>query len=321
MHAVCVTGGSGFIGKRLVERLCASGKTIHLLTRKNLIDVQQRRYFVADLADENTSLVRLLDGVDVIYHCAGETKNTSLMRALHVGGTLRLLAAVRLQIEKTRKPIHWVQLSSVGAYGPPLGAAHDERVVLESTPLWPIGEYEVTKTLADEFVQQFGKAEPLFSYSILRPSNVIGPEMSNQSVRALVLMIRKQFFFYIGSRSAVATYVHVEDVVAALILCGSHLNARRQVFNLSNDCALAEIVEAVALAYGLRPPSLCLPEIPLRFLVKSLSKIKSLPLTQERIDALVKKTHYPNIKIAEYLGFLCESSIPSSIANLFAKSR
>lgn len=313
----CITGGAGFIGQQLVRRLESGGIELVLLTRTAPKNDTNRQYFVADLADKETSFTGLLDGVSVIYHCAGEIKNPALMHSLHVDGTARLLAAVGRHIKATQQPIHWVQLSSVGAYGSSVGAAHDVRVVTEATPTAPQGEYEKTKTVSDELVMAFAANEPLFSYTILRPSNVIGSSMTNQSLRALVGMIKKGRFFYIGSRSAVATYIHVEDVVSALLLCGNDERAKGEIFNLSNDCSLSDIVDAVALASEIASPKLCVPEQPLRILVKLITRLGRSPLTQARIDALVRRTYYPATKIKEVLGFVPQQAIPRVVAVMF----
>lgn len=317
MKSVCVTGGRGFIGRRLVAALRELGWSARILSRVKSDSDIDNLYCLGDLVDDRTSLADLISDVDIIFHCAGEVKNTSLMRALHVDGTARLLEEVRRQINTTQKPLHWVQLSSVGAYGPPQGAAHSERIIVETTPCAPVGEYEITKTLSDKLVEKFAETEPLFSFSILRPSNVIGPTMSNQSLRALVHMIKRRLFFYIGSKYSVATYVHVDDVVAALVLCGIHANARGQVFNLSNDCLLSEIVNAVCLQYNLPSPNLCVPEFPVRVAAKLISSVINTPLTQERIDALVKRTYYPTDKIEKSLGFKQRFLIPAAVAKMF----
>ncbi len=314
---VCLTGSTGFIGQGLSSKLEDNGFDVLMLTREYKPNTSKKRYFIANLTDDNVLLDGFLDDASVIYHCAGEIKDTKLMYELHVNGTKRLLQAVDKQIKGTQKPIHWVQLSSVGAYGSASGLANEHRIVTELTECNPIGEYEVTKTIADELVKELAATQPLFSYTILRPSNVIGPSMPNQSLRSLVQIIKKRLFFYIGSRTSVATYIHVDDVVDTLILCGTDLRARGQVFNLSNDCNLSEIVSAVAKTSGIKPPTLCLPEKPLRFLVKNLSPIKNIPLTEQRIDALVRKTHYPSKKIKDLLGFVPQRNIPKSVPLIF----
>jgi len=317
MITACVTGGAGFIGRILAENLLKSGVSTRLLTRRKAGRKERYSYFEGDLTDENSSLKGLMDGVDVVFHCAGEVINDRLMRILHVDGTKHLLDEVRAQIEIAGKPLHWVQLSSVGTYGPPQGPARSQRVVDETTPQIPCGEYEVTKTIADELVREFAKSEPLFTYSILRPSNVIGPTMTNQSLRAMIKMVKKKLFFYIGSRSAIATYIHVNDVVDALMLCGIDPRAHGQIFNLSNDCELSEIVNAIAIASKLPVPNICIPEAPLRLIVRFLSMFITTPLTQERIDALVKRTHYSTEHIEKTLGFVPKYPIPASIASMF----
>ena len=317
IKGICVTGGRGFIGLRLVAELTRIGAQVRVLSRTPRSDDQNTTYYVGDLANAEGDLSGLLADIDVIFHCAGEVKEPALMRPLHVDGTARLLKAARHQIRLTGRPIHWVQLSSVGAYGPPAGAAHESRVVVETSPCSPVGEYEITKTLSDALIEECACIESLFSFSTLRPSNVIGPTMSNQSLRSLVSMIEKRFFFYIGSKQAVATYVHVDDVVAALVLCGSHADARGHIFNLSNDCLLANIVDAVARHNNLPSPTLCLPELPVRIAARLGSLVAHTPLTQERIDALVKRTCYPTTKIESRLGYVSKFFIPTSVASMF----
>ena len=316
MMNVAITGSAGFIGQALVLRLHTEAVQLRLLSRRELINTAEE-VFIADLTKSTDTLDGFFDGIDIIYHCVGELTNQAVMRSLHVDGTANLLQAAKKHIDTTEQPLHWVQLSSVGAYGAPKGRADMEREVTETTPTAPAGEYEVTKTLADEMVMQFAETQPLFTYTILRPSNVIGKKMTNQSVRSLVNIIKKNRFFYIGTRSTIATYIHVDDVADALALCGTDSRARAHIFNLSHDCKLTEIVDAVAKHVGLTPPKLCIPETPIRLLAKFFSLLGKTPLTQSRIDALMKRTSYPNKKIKELLAFTPRHSIPGTVATLF----
>jgi nucleoside-diphosphate-sugar epimerase len=152
--------------------------------------------------------------------------------------------------------------------------------------------------------------------SIVRPSNVFGASMPNPSLRSLGAMVRRGLFFYIGRAGAVATYVHVDDVVATLLCCGTDPRARGETFNLSNDCLLEEMVGGMASAFGVRKPSLRLPEPFVRSGVYLAAKIAPIPLTQARIDALVARTRYPCLKLEQKLGFAPRLSVPDSIGEL-----
>jgi nucleoside-diphosphate-sugar epimerase len=318
---ISIAGATGFVGSRLLAECSKLDNEIRYLSRKKRKSIFNAKLILADLDSTVDKLVPLFDDVSIFYNCAGEVKNTSLMYKVHVDGTALLLEAVKIVLKEKKKPIHWVQLSSVGAYGPPEGAANTYRVVTEETPEKPNGEYEVTKTLADQLVVNLAQVEPLFTYTILRPSNVIAADMPNQSIRSLVKTIQKGLFFYVGTRSAVATYIHVDDVVAALLKCGNDIRARGHTFNLSNDCALTEIVSSIAQASGISKPRLRVPENCLRFLTKILLKFKDIPLTQSRIDALVKHTYYPFTKIEKVIGFVPQHDIPQSIISMFVAEK
>lgn len=314
---VCVTGGAGFIGSALVKALIARGDNVCMLTRGSSSKIKGAKVFSGDLIGDIPKLIRFVKGADVIYHCAGEIRTEALMRPLHVEGTGKLLEAVAVVLRETKKPIHWVQLSSVGAYGSSENDAHLPQTITEDSPHMPRGEYEITKTIADMLVHDMTAKERLFSATILRPSNVFGAEMTNQSVIGLMAMIQRGLFFYIRSRTSVATYIHVDDVVTALVLCATVPAAKGRLYNLSNDCLLQEIVDALAVEMKVRRPTLCVPEWPFRILVGMTRRFVRLPLTDERIDALTRRTCYPLDRIKQELGFEPRYAVPAAMANMY----
>lgn len=310
---VSVTGGSGFIGKLLCEALDEQDVDVTLLSRQQ--GQGNQRVVLGDLTIPSEALDLFVANCDVLYHCAGEIKNTEIMYGLHVRGTANLLAAVERRIRATNKPFHWVQLSSTGAYG----AQADVTKVNEKFRPAPVGDYEVTKTISDELVISLSLREPLFTYTIVRPSVVIGPTMPNQSVFQLADMVRRKLFFYIGESSKnVATYVHVEDVVRALLACGADPRAAGETFIVSNDCPQKDVIEAFARYAQVGSPRVVVPEAIIRWSVRIITSLIKLPLTQQRIDALVKKGGYDSGLIQERLGFSFKRSIPDSIPEFLA---
>jgi nucleoside-diphosphate-sugar epimerase len=311
---ILVLGANGFIGSRLVRLLKEQALSIRVLTRKPaLFDATQLEVFAGDLTDPQLNVDDLLSGCDVVINCAGEIRNEQLMPALHVDAVERLLSAVGRARSRTGR-LRWVQLSSVGAYGP---AAGRERIVTEQTPANPQGTYEVTKTQADELIMSHPALQGDFAdWAILRPSNVFASDMPNASIRQLGAMIRKKLFFYVGYKEAIATYIHADDVAAALVRCAVDPRASRQLYNLSNDCPFSEVVNALAAAQGVSSPRLRVPEGVVRLAVWVAGNVTRLPLTQGRVDALVNKTAYPIGKIRDELNFVPRYSVPAHISEV-----
>lgn len=311
---ILILGANGFIGAPLLKKVISLGHDIRVLSRKSggeypkAVEVVQ-----GDLLNEQLDCDRLVASCDVVFNCAGELRNEQMMPALHVDSTARLLDALtrRLRINPDDR-CHWVQLSSVGAYGP---APRVDRVVTEETPPNPVGVYEVTKTQADELVISVAQT-PGLTFSILRPSNVYGPNMPNNSLRQLAAFVRRRIFFYVGFKRPIATYIHVEDVVTALLMCGFKEEAKGQIFNISNDCFMDEVINGLARSMHVSPPFLKLPEFLVRFAVFCVAKTGLVPVTQERVDALMVRTRYPIEKLERELGFVPQYSVPVTIGEI-----
>ena len=299
----CVSGASGFVGKRLVEKLISQGFLVRVLTHNRKQSFPKGvQIFYADLTSATCNLKRFFSGCDVFFHCAGDTKNPEHMYALHVDGIKRLLKAFSYEITLTGHPMHWVQLSSVGVYGKSINHSVGVRKITELSKNQPYGEYEITKAKADKLLLEAAKSG-IFSFSILRPSNIVGIGMPNQSFRGLVESIIKRNFFYIGSIHSVTNYIHLDDVVSALFICSRSSSAINQIFNLSNDCKLSDIVLSLSLDKKMKHKRIIVPEWLVRFIIGVASNFFKLPLTQNRIDILVSRTYYPNAKIKRLLRF------------------
>jgi len=305
---VGITGASGFIGSALAGRHLDAGHIVRCLTRRpHTIAYPGVRLFEADLERPDDTLVRFADGLDVLYHCAGEVVDVRRMHAVNVEGVRALLRAAAGRIGR------WVQLSSVGVYGP-----HQSGVISEDTPVAPRGIYERTKADADALVMEAGRLRHVASCTVLRPSIVFGPGMPNQSIVQMARMIQRRLFFFIGRSGASANYVHVSNVADAMVLCGAAAEAGGQVYNLSDWCTVEDFVGAIADALGCQRPRLRLPEPPVRQAVRVMNRLAALPLTDSRVDALVNRSRYSIQRIRHDLKFSVAVPIPVGLARLVA---
>jgi nucleoside-diphosphate-sugar epimerase len=285
---IAITGGSGFIGKQLVNRHIHRGDQVRLLSRKPALEDINAQYFLGDLSDSSVDLSSFLDGVDILYHCAGEINNESLMHELHVNGTQRLINVARGKIGR------WVQLSSVGAYG-----ACRAGTINENSKEQPLRVYERTKTESDNIVKNSS-----IPYVILRPSNVFGKDMPNESLRRLLELVRKGLFFFIGKENeSLVNYVHVSDVVDALLLCGSDKKSLGEVFNLSQSSTVENMINSFSFEMESEKKILRLPKYFVRVIAAVLGWIPSFPLTSSRVDALTGRCIYNSTKVQKVLGF------------------
>ena len=111
---VLVTGASGFIGGAFLKHALSKGLNVRVLTRNpNNWRVQPRLEVVFGDLSSQSDWSELLDGIQIVVHAAAETNDPVLMPVVNVHGPERLLhAAVHAGVKR------WVQLSSVGSYGP-----------------------------------------------------------------------------------------------------------------------------------------------------------------------------------------------------------
>jgi nucleoside-diphosphate-sugar epimerase len=290
---VALTGASGFIGRVLLNQLLAEGWKVRVLTREPEMwsRVESVDFFAGDLV-ETKDWSAFLVGVDVLIHAAAEIRHPDLMMAVNFRGSERLLHAAI-----TAGVCRWVQLSSVGAYGLTVSGLIDE-----STPENPVGAYEMTKTLFDRLLLNTDLRSSL-QICIVRPSNVYGRGMSNQSLFQMMKMIRRGWFSYIGPAGASANYVHVHDVVSAVVLCATLPQAAGKTYNVSDWTTLENMVQAMSKGLNVMPPNRRLRLGPMILLARLLQWIPRCPLTVARVRALSNRARYSTKLIEQDLGW------------------
>jgi nucleoside-diphosphate-sugar epimerase len=306
---VAITGATGFIGRHLMTRHLSAGDDVRYLTRKNIEVDSRAQMFHGDLTSVDV-LQEFLEGVDVLYHCAAELQNESKMYATNVIGTRNLIEAAKGRIGR------WVQLSSTGVYGKP-----QDEIVEEYSPLNPGSYYEVTKLESDRLVLE-ATAKGKLSSIVVRPSNVYGPHMINQSLFRLVTMVNRGLFFYIGKPGALANYIHVENVVDALVLCARSKNLNSgSIYIVSDQCTIESFVNDIAITLNVKPPRFRMPKYLVRATVSVLALIPGFPLTMSRIDALTSQAFYSTKLIRKDLGYRPRISIKEGVSELVGSQK
>lgn len=243
---VLVTGGSGFIGSHLVEKLIEKGYDVRVFDQ-----IKSRRkdveWFQGDLLNQNDILLACKD-VDVVYHLAAiadvgvAVSNTNICININEVGTVNLLKACT-----SREVERIILASTTWVYG------RAEGIVDEDSPI-PLPEHIYTKTKIgqEHLVYSWNKHFGL-PYTILRYGIPYGPEMrSNMAIAVFVRKaMKKEPITIFGDGKQGRCLIYVEDLawgnVAAL-----NTVAKNQVFNLAGTrfITINQIVDELRKLFG-----------------------------------------------------------------------
>ena len=297
---ILITGSTGFIGSAFISHARTMQCSVRVVTRRPYMFSPyspELEVFYGDFTS-TSDWSEVVRGVDVIINIAAELTNISTINSVNfVGPSLLLKAAQHAGVKR------WVQLSSVGAYGP-LQAGF----VCEDWPELPQNPYEVSKTCFDKHLIS-ASLNSQIEYCILRPSNVYGSGMRNQSLSSLLLSIRNHTFCFIGPAGSSANYVHVDDVVQALSLAVLHRNACNKTFIVSSWAPFEDLVEGLALGSGLKMPSLRISILLARLLALPSKFLSFWPLSSSRIAAMTSSARYSTHSIEAELGWASSVSV------------
>lgn len=216
----CVTGGTGMVGKKIVDHLLAEGYGVRVLTRKALTDHPRLSYISGDLCDQEV-LNRFVSGADIVFHCAAELHDVSMMQSSNVEATEALITACQSQPVR-----YFCFISSAGVVG-----LTNTLVVNESTPCNPQNEYEVTKAAAELLVAQH---KPGTTTVMLRPTNVVDSDKPGVFVMAKEGGLANRLKVFIKGGEC-AHLVHAHDVAAAAVFFISHEFEKPECFFVSRD--------------------------------------------------------------------------------------
>jgi len=234
---VLVTGGSGFIGSRLVSDLLAKGHRVSILDK-----VQSIRYpelcRIGDVRDP-VAVDAAVKGINLVYHLAAEHRDDvrpiSLYYEVNVEGARNLAEAC-----STQGVSRLVFTSSVAVYGLNAGSPS------EKSPVNPFNDYGKSKLQAEEVLRQWAGENHAVSLTIIRPSVVFG-EWNRGNVYNLVKQIASGRFMMVGSGANLKSMAYVGNVAAFLVFVGEAEQCAARVVNYADkpDLSMNELVGIV----------------------------------------------------------------------------
>jgi nucleoside-diphosphate-sugar epimerase len=256
-----VTGGAGFIGSHLVERLVREGAEVTVLDdlstgrREHIRAVRDRIRFLRGDAARLETCRRAMQGVDYVLHQAAvtsvprSTRNPVAAHQANVTGTLNILLAA--QEAKVRRVVF---AGSTAAYGDATELPNHEALLPR-----PLSAYAASKLAGEAYCQAFWRTHGLETV-VLRYFNIFGPRQSLESHYGAVVplfiaaALRGEPSVIYGDGGQTRDFTFVTNVVEANLLA-CHAPAEQAVgavFNIGCGTAasIRELRERIADLVG-----------------------------------------------------------------------
>jgi len=313
---VLITGGTGFIGRRLAQRCLQEGNSVLILGQENTpAESENKKTLEAKGAEivlgsvtEREQILDLLSDVDLVYHLAAIQHEMNVPDQafwdVNVLGTKNLLeASVRAGVQR------FVHGSTIGVYQS-LNGKIDER-----SPCKPDNIYGVTKLEGEKVVLSFQENLPVV---VIRIPEVYGP--GDRRLLKLFRTIQKRIFFMIGDGKNLHHPIYVDDLIDALLAAAQCEEAAGEIFlvagkeTVTTDTMVATIAEQL----GAKIPSFRAPLSP--FLVIAAVAEKLLrplgiqpPIHRRRMDFFRKSFTLSGERAFNILGFVPKVSFREGV--------
>jgi CDP-paratose 2-epimerase len=286
---ILITGGAGFIGTNVAERLLSAGHRVVVLdnfsrtgVEQNAVWLQHRygdrvRVLVGDVRKRD-DIKRAVAGVSHVFHFAAQVAVTTSMVdprtdfEVNTGGTVNLLEELRT----AASPPSIVYTSTNKVYGglddvclkplarryAPLDNDIASRGVSEMRPLDFHTPYGCSKGAAEQYVLDYGRSfnvpAVVFRMSCIYGPHQFGTEDQGWVAHFLIRAIENKAITLYGDGMQVRDILFVDDLVNAFLLAWKHIHELSgQAFNVGGGpdrtISLLELVDLITTIHGCRP--------------------------------------------------------------------
>jgi nucleoside-diphosphate-sugar epimerase len=311
---ILITGGTGFIGRKLVEELTKKGHEVVVLARRtsNIQPLKKWgvKFYFGDLRDKMS--LRNLPPADVVYHLAAVVHSAyeTLIYETNVKGTTNLIEiCLKHGIDK------FIFTSSIAAIGLPKTKTGLVTEEVEANPITPYGKSKLLceRILIDSF-EKYG-----FPVIILRPPTVYGP--GGETFSGLIRFVKKKIdksrpIFYPDRGQILTSLCYIDNLIEALILASeSKLNG--EIFNVDDGrpYTVREIINEIAKNLGGKPIEFFIPVSLLKIIgeVNRLLGTSCFGLSKPKVQQLTTSLAFDCSKIKRKLHYCPKVTLKQGI--------
>jgi nucleoside-diphosphate-sugar epimerase len=308
-----VTGGSGFVGGKVISALRARGIEVVALARSDssakAVEALGATSVRGDL-DARDALEAGCRGCDTVFHCAAHTDQfdpVEVHMRITTRGTENVLAAARAA--GVQRFVH-VSTEAVLADGKPIVRADEARPM----PAKPLGAYPITKGLAETAV--VAANAPEFATVVVRPRFVWGKGDTNL-LPEIVEQVKKGAFAWIGGGRYLTSTTHIDNCVEGMLLAAEK-GTPGSVYFVTDGAPVEfrDFITRLLATQGVDAGTRSVPRWLVRTAVTLTSWMKRPPLTRTAFALMAHEVTVDDTKARRELGYKGEKSIDAGLAEM-----
>jgi nucleoside-diphosphate-sugar epimerase len=313
MKRAFVTGGSGFVGGRVIRQLRAGGVEVAALARSaasaSLVEALGATAVRGDL-DDRAAMQAGMAGADVVIHAAAyvaEHGPLAEFLRVTVTGTENALAAARAA--GVQRFVH-VSTEAVLADGKPIVRADEARPRTSR----PIGPYPLSKGLAEDRVLAANRDG--LATVIVRPRFIWGAGDTNLLPK-IAELVKRGRFAWIGGGRYLSSTCHVDNVVEGVLLAAERGGPGEIYFLTDGEpVELRAFLTQVLATYGADPGDRSVPRWLARIVAALTGWMKHPPVTRTAIALVGQEVTVVDAKARRELGYTGRVSRERGLAEL-----
>lgn len=290
-NKVLITGGAGFIGSHIVEKLLGNNYNVIIIDNlssgsiENIPNSDTLKFYQLNIEKDDLELVFQKETPDYVIHLAAQTSVNFSISHPYYDANMNVMASIKLlELCKKYNIRKFITASSAAIYGNPKYLPIDE-----NHPTEPMSQYGLSKLTMEKYIKLSG-----IPYIIFRFSNAYGPRQKSSKESGVVAIFNNAMknnepINIYGDGEQIRDFIYVEDI-ANICIKAINLNVENEIINFSTNkgVSLNQLFKVMKSLYNYTLNANYLPE--------RIGDIKNSILSNDKAYNLLKFTNYTKLE-------------------------
>lgn len=290
-NKVLITGGAGFIGSHIVEKLLENNYNVIIIDNlssgsiENIPNSDTLKFYQLNIEKDDLELVFQKETPDYVIHLAAQTSVNFSISHPYYDANMNVMASIKLlELCKKYNIRKFITASSAAIYGNPKYLPIDE-----NHPTEPMSQYGLSKLTMEKYIKLSG-----IPYIIFRFSNAYGPRQKSSKESGVVAIFNNAMknnepINIYGDGEQIRDFIYIEDI-ANICIKAINSNVENEIINFSTNkgVSLNQLFKVMKSLYNYTLNANYLPE--------RIGDIKNSILSNDKAYNLLKFTNYTKLE-------------------------